>query len=200
MLRQHPQLLQNIELFSNCAMSGVDTCLWLVHHGYDINSPNSSGQTVLHRYASWNKPDAVATLLAHGADPDVKEKNWHSTPLGMALHHHYWPVVDVLLPVTNNLLDICRLTDSKRAERLLVRDPTQVQERTPMGNTALHVVSQARQDDPDLNACVATIELLLKYGADPTVLNNEGKTPAQWYRQLGMDEVADYMAERLDAD
>jgi ankyrin repeat protein len=198
MLRRHPQLLQNVELLSNCAMSDVDTCLWLVQQGYDINTPNGSGQTVLHRYASWNKPDAVATLVTRGADPDVREKSWRATPLGIALHHHYWPVVEVLLPVTNNLLDMCRLADSKRAEELLARDSSQVQERTPMGNTALHVVSQARQDSPDFDASVATIELLLKHGADPTALNNEGKTPAQWYRQLGMDDLADYMADRID--
>lgn len=41
----------------------------------------------------------------------------------------------------------------------------------------------------------ATIELLLRYGADPTALNNEGETPAEWYRQFGIDEVADYMGE-----
>lgn len=200
MLRQHPQLLQNIELLSNCAMSGVETCLWLVQRGYDINTPNQSGQTVLHRYAAWNKPDAVAALLAHGADPDVREKNWHATPLGLALHHHYWPVVEVLVPVTNNVLDMCRVADSKRVEGLLAQDPTRVFERTPKGNTALHVVSQATQDDPDLNASVATIELLLKYGADISARNDEGKTPAQWYRQLDMDEVADYMTARFGAE
>jgi ankyrin repeat protein len=179
-------------------MSDVDTCLWLVQQGYDINTPNASGQTVLHRYASWSKPDAVATLVTSGADPDVRETNWGATPLGIALHHHYWPVVEVLLPVTNNLLDMCRLADSKRVEELLARDSKLVLERTPMGNTALHVVSQAKQDNPDFDASVATIELLLKYGADPMALNHEGKTPAQWYRQLGMDEVADYMAARID--
>jgi ankyrin repeat protein len=78
---------------------------------------------------------------------------------------------------------------------LLARDPALAQQRTPMGNTALHTVSQAKQDDPDFDASVATIEVLLKYGADPLARNNEGKTPAQWYRQLGMDEVADYMTE-----
>jgi hypothetical protein len=41
--------------------------------------------------------------------------------------------------------------------------------------------------------------VLLKYGADPTALNHEGKTPTQWFRQLGMDEVADYMSTRFDA-
>jgi len=200
LLRQHPQLRQNSELLGDCAMFDVEICLWLVQQGYDINSTNRSGQTVLHRYATSNKPDAVATLLARGADPDVREKNWHATPLGMALHHHYWPVVEVLVPVTNNLMNLCSVADSERVERLLTRDPTLVLERTPMGNTALHVVSQAKQDDPDLDASVATIELLLKYGADPRAVNKEGKTPAQWYRQLGMDELADHMAERVDTD
>ena len=65
------------------------------------------------------------------------------------------------------------------------------------GNTPLHVVSQAKQNDPDFNATVATIEVLLKYGVDPKALNNEGKTPGQWYRQLGM---ADYMSERMGGD
>jgi ankyrin repeat protein len=198
MLRQHPQLLENIELLSNCAISDVATCLWLMQQGYDINTPNRSGQTVLHRYASCNKPEAVATLIAKGADPNAREKNWHATPLGMALHHHHWPVVDVLLPCTSNLLDMCRVADSQRAQRVLAQDPTQILERTPSGNSALHVVSQAKQDDPDFDASTATIEVLLKYGADPMLLNNEGKTPIQWYRQFGMDEVADYLANRAD--
>jgi ankyrin repeat protein len=198
MLRRHPQLLQNIELLSNCAISGVETCLWLVQQGFDINTPNLSGQTVLHRYASWNKPDAVATLIAQGADPNATEKHWHATPLGMALHHHHWPVVEVLLPVTSNLLDMCRVADAQRAEKLLAQDSARILERTPNGNTALHVVSQAKQDDPDVDASLATIEVLLKYGADPTALNHEGKTPTQWFRQLGMDEVADYMSTRFD--
>jgi ankyrin repeat protein len=197
LLQRHPQLLQNNELLSNCAVSDVKTCLWLVQQGYDINTANHDGQTVLHRYAAFNKPDAVTILLAQGADPNVREKNWHATPLGLALHHHHWPVVEVLLPVTTNLLDMCRMADSGRAERLLAEDPMQVKERTPSGNTALHVVSQAKQDDPDFDASVATIEVLLQYGADPMLRNNEGKTPSQWYRQLGMDEVADYVANRF---
>jgi ankyrin repeat protein len=196
MLRDHPQLRQNVELLGNCAMSGVDTCLWLVQQGYDINTPNHSGQTALHRYALWNKPDAVAMLVTHGADPDIREKNWHATPLGMALHHHFWSVVEVLLPITNNLLDMCRVADWRRAERLLARDRTLIREQTPKGNTALHVVSQAKQDDPDVDASIATIELLLRYGADPAALNHEGKAPSEWYRLLGMDEIAEYMEGR----
>ena len=200
LLRQHPQLLENNQLFRDCAMVDADTCLWLVRQGYDINTPDSSGRTTLHNYAQWNNPAAVTTLLQHGANPEAKENNWGATPLGMALHHHHWPVVEVLLPISNDLLDVCRMADKDRAALLLARDPTLAQQRTPKGNTALHVVSQAKQDDPDFDASAATIDVLLKYGADPKALNHEGKTPAQWYRRLGMDEVADYMMERLGGD
>jgi ankyrin repeat protein len=200
LLSQHPQLLQDNELFRDCAMFGIETCLWLVQHGYDINTRNRSGQTVLHNYALWNNPGGVSTLLQHGADPDAKENNWQATPLGLALHHHHWPVIEVLLPISNNLFDVCRMAASQRAVFLLDRDPALAQLRTPMGNTPLHVVSQAKQEDPDFDASIATIELLLKHGVDPKALNNEGKTPAQWYRQLGMDEVADYMADRTGDD
>jgi ankyrin repeat protein len=199
LLRQHPQLLQDNELFRDCALVDVQTCLWLVAQGYDINSSNRSGQTVLHGYALFNNPDAIKTLLQRGADPEAKENNWRATPLGMALHHRHWPAVEVLLPISNNLFDVCQMAATERAASLLARDPTLAQQRTPRGNTPLHVVSQAKQDDPDFNASVATIELLLKYGVDPKALNNEGKTPAQWYRQLGMDEIADYMSERFGA-
>jgi ankyrin repeat protein len=69
-----------------------------------------------------------------------------------------------------------------------------------MGNTPLHVVSQARQDDPDPDASIATIDLLLKAGADPDVRNHEKRTPAEWYRQHGMDELADYLTARRRAE
>jgi ankyrin repeat protein len=66
-----------------------------------------------------------------------------------------------------------------------------------MGNAPLHSGSQAKQDDPDFVAGVATIELLLKYEAEPRAVNNEGKTAGQWCRLLGMDELADYLSERV---
>jgi ankyrin repeat protein len=171
-----------------------------VRQGYDINTRDRSGQTVLHNYARWNNPTAITVLLQHGADPDLEENNWHATPLGLALFHHFWPVVEVLLPISNNLLDVCRMADTERAATLLARNPTVAHLRTPSGNTPLHVISQAKQDDPNVEASIATIELLLEHGADPKAVNNEGKTPEQWYRQLGMDELADYMTARGGGD
>jgi ankyrin repeat protein len=187
-------------LLRDCAMVNVETCLWLVERGFDINSRNPSGQTVLHGYALSNNPDAVQVLLQHGADPEAKENNWQATPLGMALHHRHWPVIEVLLPISKSLFDVCQMANAERAAILLEQDPALARQRTPRGNTPLHLVSQAKQDDPDLTASAAIIELLVRYGADPQALNGESKTPGQWYRLHGMDEVADYLSERFGAD
>jgi ankyrin repeat protein len=193
LLRQHPYLSRDLRLLRHCAMVSVETCLWLVERGYDINARDPSGQTVLHGYALLNNPGAVKLLLQHGADPEAKESNWQATPLGMALHHRHWPVIEVLLPISNSLFDVCQMADVERASILLEHDPALARLRTPRGNTPLHLVRQAKQDDPDLTASAAIIALLVRHGADPQALNNESKTPAQWYRQHGMDEVADYL-------
>jgi ankyrin repeat protein len=197
MLQQHPDLLEDAALFRDCAMVDVETCLWLVTQGFDINTRDKNGQTALHNYALWNNAAAVKTLLEHGANPDLKEFNYQATPLGLALHHRHWSVVEVLTPLSNDVFDVCRTADSARLEMLLSRDPSLVGQRTPMGNTPLHVVSQARQDDPDLEASAATIDLLLRNGADPAACNNQNKIAAEWYRQMGMDDLADYLAQRL---
>ncbi len=68
LLRQHPALLQDNQLFRDCAMVDIETCLGLVRRGYDINTRGHEGQTVLHDFALWNNPNTVATLLQHGAD------------------------------------------------------------------------------------------------------------------------------------
>ena len=197
LLGQNPELLQDYGLLVDCAMVDADTCLWLVRQGFDINTRNRTGQTILHRYALSNNAEAIKVLLQHGADPDLKENNWQATPLGLALHHHHWPVIEVLGPISNDILDMSRMTNAQRAAELLARDPTLARLHTPKGNNGLHLVSQLKQDDPDLDASIAIIDLLLKYGADPLARNHADKTPEQWIRSLGMDEVADYMAERL---
>ena len=199
LLEQHPRLRQDAALFRDCAMVDVDTCLWLVARGFDINTRGKDGQTALHNYALWNNAAAVKALLQHGADPDLKEFHYQATPLGLALHHHHWPVVEVLAPVSNDVFDVCRTADRDRLQVLLSRDPSLVRQCTPMGNTPLHVVSQARQDDPDMDACVATIDLLLRHGADPDARNQQNRTVAEWYRQMGMDELADCLAECVRA-
>jgi ankyrin repeat protein len=101
-----------------------------------------------------------------------------------------------MAPVSNDVFDVRRTADSARLLVLLSRDPSLASQRTPMGNTPLHVASQARQDDPDVDASTATIDLLLRHGADPEARNSQNKTVAEWYRHLGMDDLAECVLER----
>jgi ankyrin repeat protein len=115
------------------------------------------------------KPDLVRYLLEHGANPNAVSRYNH-----------------------RSCLTIARLTG-----RTEIAGPLEQFGDTPKGSNGLHLVSQLKQDDPDLDASIAIIDLLLKYGADPLARNHADKTPEQWIRSLGMDEVADYMAERF---
>jgi ankyrin repeat protein len=79
---------------------------------------------------------------------------------------------------------------------LLNRDPALVSRRTPMGNTPLHVVSQARDDEIDVESSAAMIDLLLEHGADLKARNNEGLTPLEWFRKQGVDDMVDLLRAR----
>jgi ankyrin repeat protein len=65
-----------------------------------------------------------------------------------------------------------------------------------MGNTPLHTVSQARDLDIDVESSAAMVDLLLERGADLEATNNEGLTPLQWYRKLGVDDMVELLQER----
>jgi ankyrin repeat protein len=39
-------------------------------------------------------------LLAAGADPSLRDKHYHSTPLGWASHFGQQPLIDLLEPLT----------------------------------------------------------------------------------------------------
>jgi ankyrin repeat protein len=60
-----------------------------------------------------------------------------------------------------------------------------VGERTPSGNTALHLLPE----DPALAGALA--HLLLAAGADATATNEKGQTPEQRLEERGLDEIAD---------
>jgi len=65
--------------------------------------------TPLHNASS--QLDMVKLLIELGADPNVRDRNYHATPLGWAVHGHQWDVVDYLLP----------LTETTEEERAMIR-------------------------------------------------------------------------------
>lgn len=71
----------------------------LARAGFDLDA-RRAGRTALHE-AAWNgDPELVRALLAGGADPDVQDDVYASTPLGFARHGGQEEIVALLEPVT----------------------------------------------------------------------------------------------------
>jgi ankyrin repeat protein len=196
LLKQHPELFGQTELLRVAAHFGIDLVLWLIEQGFDVNGQTRDGRTLLMDYAQSDDLESVKTLLERGADPDIRERHYQATALGFALHNRYWKVIHFLVEISNNIFDVCRVPHVERARVLLNKDPSLVSLRTPMGNTPLHTVSQARDLDIDVESSAAMVDLLLERGADLEARNNEGLTPLQWYRKLGVDDMVELLQER----
>jgi ankyrin repeat protein len=194
LLEQKPALAKDPQVFSDIARSRNGLLQWLLERGFDINSQTPDGRTVLHRSAAGNELDEVKALVALGANPNLAERHYKATPLGFALHNRAWDVAHYLKQFSQDIFDVVRMGYLAGAAQLLARNPSLVHQRTPMGNTPLHVVSQALDQDVDAEATIAIVRLLLQHGADPRAQNNEGLTPPQFLRKLGNDEAADLVA------
>jgi hypothetical protein len=71
--------------FWACCYGRRDVVEFLLEHGVDP-AESRGHETMLHGAALGGHSDIVRILLAHGASIDVKDDNYHATPLGWALH------------------------------------------------------------------------------------------------------------------
>jgi ankyrin repeat protein len=79
----------------------------LVSNGFDVNArgrsdipSNQPWHTALHVAAERGDLDLARKLLELGADPDIPDKHYRSTPLGWARHFGQDAVAELLAPVT----------------------------------------------------------------------------------------------------
>ena len=57
-------------------------------------------QTALHKAAEDGHLELARTLLRLGADPDLRDHRFDSTPLGWARYFGHQPLIDLLEPLT----------------------------------------------------------------------------------------------------
>ena len=79
----------------------------LVELGFDVNAKGRTDmpsdqpwQTALHKAAGDGNLELARTLLRLGADPDIRDARFDSTPLGWARHSGQQQLVDLLEPIT----------------------------------------------------------------------------------------------------
>ena len=75
--------------------------------GFDVNAKGRTDmpsdqpwQTALHKAAEDGHLELARTLLRLGADPEIRDHRFGSTPLGWARHFGQQPLIDLLEPLT----------------------------------------------------------------------------------------------------
>lgn len=125
---------------------------------------SGDGWTPLHLASAFGTPAAVALLLAHGAAVDAISKNaQRNQPLHAALALGRNPQTIELL--------LGRGADANAVQA--------------GGFTAIFSAATANRRD--------LAELLVAHGANPHHVTDQGKTPAQFARERGHAEIADWL-------
>ncbi len=79
--RRPDQLVRAAEAGSQAAVA------LLIELGFDVNARRRTAP--LHEAAMRGDIPMIELLLAHGADPELRDTGYHATPAGWAEHHGY---------------------------------------------------------------------------------------------------------------
>jgi ankyrin repeat protein len=193
-LEEDPGLLERlghkgrIELLHRAAHR-FDSIRLVVELGVDINAmvPGTEmDRTLLHNAAAMSTIPVIRFLLGLGADPNLLDLPFHSTPIGWALYHGRRDNAEFLLPLTG-IFDAVRCGALDRIVTLLDEDPSRIKAIDAAGNPLPLMLTPMVSN---LNAVVA---LLTQRGVDWTARNKEGVTILDRAAGMGWSELADVL-------
>ena len=121
----------------------------ILAHGADANDRDDHGYAALHTAAEYDQSDAIKALIQAGADVDLRS-DYGSTPLVIAARR-----------------------SRRNAMLALLQHGATIDVRSDLnGNTPLHAACSKLSQGLD-----AAVDLLLRWGDDETILNEEGRSP-----------------------
>jgi ankyrin repeat protein len=147
-----------LALAAKCGQLGVVQALLQHMKGRGLDARDMDGGTALHYAAKKGYEGVVALLLKHGAQANSRD-DYNYTPLICASARGHLVVVKILAHhLGGQGLDE---TDDDEDDEVVYEDQE--------GNTALHCAAFWGHDQ--------VVRFLLLAGADPTIMDNAGKTP-----------------------
>ena len=171
----------------------VDTVLWLLNHGADVNASNNRRYTPLHWAAFKGFHEIVRVLLLHNADIHAKSATGE-----VSLHCAACPFNDYADKDMDEFVPDDRV-DLLGTMQLLLDHGADVNARDNDGSTPLHYSSfKGFGPSPDNYGLMGTVEgsrLLLEHGANIDAENNEGKTPLNVALAVGRHKMVKFLLE-----
>lgn len=152
--------------------------------GVSPNVQTRDGVCALHEAAGSDALEVVALLVERGAEIDPIERRYGSTPLGWARHQGSSAAQIYLASRSRDVEALCEAVEIERLEALFAEDPALANAPARSGEPPLFCLP-----DDDTSAC-DLVEFLLAAGADPTIRNAGGLTPAQVARERGLLDAA----------
>jgi ankyrin repeat protein len=163
----------------------------------DANFHRRYGQPVLCIAAQKGNTVAVKVLLAHGADPNLRDSN-QQPPLYWALVSGHASTVQALMDAGANLLaetpvhrtllaTLAYYVDDVALAQRLLDAGVDVNRQDYAGGTALMNAASAGK--------LPVVAFLLHAGADPTLRNTHGQTAADFARKRGDSNVVERLTQ-----
>jgi ankyrin repeat protein len=190
LLAKQPELLRDpVALHAAAGKGDVAAIHLLLAQGADARGLDGDGISPLHRAVQSGSLAAVNRLLDAGADPNLRDQKWQGTALSWAMVLGRPKLFERLIPLSLDVRALVTLSAFERLKAVLAAEPSLANQRLPREDapTALYCLP----DDED--AAVKAARLLMDHGADPTVRDAKGRTPAYVARGRGLDEAAELM-------
>ena len=186
-----PALLRHSGPLLNAAAFGkAEVVSLLLSLGASARATDHQGISPLHKAVQNGSLEIARRLLADGAEPDLRERSWHATPLGWASHLGRPAMATLLAPLSRDVRSLAELGFARRLEAVLREHPALVRE-VQAGEDAPTILF-CLPDDEDEAAEIARV--LMAFRPDTSVKGQNGWTAEKVARFRGLDEAADVIA------
>ena len=162
----------------------------LLDLGMPVDLAAADGKRALHFAAEAGHVGIARRLIAAGADIDRRGTQYEATPLGFAVFFKRAAMIDLLAPLSRDIVNLIGAQRLDRVSELIRAEPALALARSLYGSPLLCLLPD------DEEAAVEVTQFLLAHGADPRATDKNGETAIQVARRRGLDDAAELMQER----
>jgi ankyrin repeat protein len=188
--RQHPEYLTIAgPLLHAASFDRVDIATLLLDLGMSPDVRDQTNFRPLHAAAGADAVNVAKLLIDRGAEIDPAETRFDGVPLGWAIHGNRTRMIEMLGALSRHPGALANMGNVARLRELFAAEPALAKVSSRYGSLFAYL-----PDEEDLAIEVA--EVLLAYGTDPEVKNNDGLTAIEVLERRGLDEVVELLRAR----